>query len=96
MQIQPPVRTFKQIQNDWKNLLVHIHDNLCKCDKPLEHTIDTCTSIPEELRLNKSTKQKLEKCLTSTEDDGPADVLDGFGDGELDALFAQDTEEDTG
>lgn len=96
MQIQPPIRTFKQTISDWKNLIVHVHDNICQCNKPLEHTIDTCTNNPTELRLNKSTKQQLQQCLSTREEDGPGDVIDGFEDGELDALFAQDTEEDTG
>lgn len=96
MQVTPVIRTFKQIQSDWKNLIVHIHDNICSCDDPIEHTIHNLTTNPKELRLKESTKKQLQQCLTTTEDHTEEDVIDGFGDGELDALFAQDTEEDTG
>lgn len=96
MQVMPIVRSFKQLQLDWKNLLVHVHDNLCACDSPIEHTIHNLTENPKELRLSTATKKQLQQCLTTTDAHIKKDVIDGFADGELDALFAQDTEEDTG
>jgi len=96
MNFEYPNYTPKELQLQWINNIVHTHDLLCKCDKPLEHTIYGIVKQEPNLRLNQETKKLLEKCLTSTESGGLAeDDIDGLGEGDLEALFAEDTGEDT-
>ncbi len=85
----PVKHNTKEQQINWINTLVHVHDLQCYCNKPLEHTIDTIFKQEKNLRLENSTKQNIQKCLTIDtvtikEED------DQFGDGELEALFAED------
>ncbi len=47
----------------------------CRCDNPLEHTIDTVLQQEPNLRFSEETKKKLQKCLTTSDagkEDGPA------------------------
>lgn len=99
MQIEKPGYTKRELQLQWTNNIVQLHDLLCKCNKPLEHTIDNILHQEPNLRLEQSTKNLIEKCLTS----GAADSItheedaDIIGDGDLEKLFAEDfTEDDTG
>lgn len=97
MNFENPNYSPKELQLQWINNIVHTHDLLCKCSKPLEHTIHGIIKQEPNLRLEKETKKLLQKCLTGTENGGPVeDALDGLGEGELEALFAEDTGEDTG
>lgn len=99
MQIEDPKYTKKQLKLQWTNNIVSVHDLLCRCDNPLEHTIDNLLQQEPNLRFSEETKKKLQKCLTTTDDgekDGPAadDIIDH---GDLETLFAEDfTEEETG
>lgn len=97
MKIETPGYTIREQRLQWTNTIVQLHDMLCKCNKPLEHTIDNILSQEPNLRLEETTKLKIQKCLTTTTDGdrvGDADILE---DGDLDALFATDfTEEETG
>lgn len=78
------------------NALVTLHDLNCQCDEPLQHTIDLIINKEPNIIFKPETTEKLKKCLTTT---APTteDVVDDFGDGELEKLFDQDTfgEEDT-
>lgn len=99
MQIEDPKYNKKQLKLQWTNNIVSVHDLLCCCDNPLEHTIHNLLEQEPNLRFSEETKKKLQKCLTSTDDgkkDGPAadDIIE---DGDLENLFAEDfTEEETG
>ena len=69
---------------------------ICSCSHATAHLLEQIGSKQEEIKLNNTTYKQLQKCLTTTED---STVLgdDGFGPGDLDALFAADdfgTEED--
>lgn len=92
------ITTSQKHQNlQFVNTLVGNHDLYCFCNEPLQHII--CSIIEQEpnLKFNKEDSQKIQKCLTTGQD--PAgDAVDALGEGDLDALFAQDTfgEEDTG
>lgn len=79
---------------DWVNAITSIHDLQCSCDTPLEHTINTIVKQEPNLRFTKEDKQLLQKCLTSGDQDTTTDAVDGFGDGELEKLFAEDVGED--
>lgn len=98
MQIEPPQFTKKQLRLQWTNSIVQIHDLICKCDKPLEHTIQNIFDQEKHLRFDNNTIQHFKKWLpTTTADAGETaeDALDIIDGGGLDALFADDfTEED--
>lgn len=97
MNFEYPDYSPKEIQLQWINNIVHTHDLLCKCTKPLEHTIYGILKQEPNLRFDKETKKLFERCLTTTENGGhEEDALDGLGEGDLEALFAEDTGDDTG
>lgn len=81
---------------NWMNALVTLHDLNCQCDEPLQHTIDLILEKEPTIIFKPETTEKLKKCLTTTAAT-TQDVVDDFGDGELEKLFDQDTfgEEDT-
>lgn len=82
---------------NWTNAIVHLHDIQCMCNEPLAHTIDTIFKQEPNLPLHQSTKDKIKQCLTTGEDHTTKDVVEEFGDDDLERLFADDdTEEDTG
>ena len=64
---------------DLLNLINHAHDLICPCEQGIVHTHEIIEEINPELKKCRS---------TTTAQDG--DVIDGFGPGELDALFAED------
>ncbi len=97
MQVYTPGLTTRELSLQWRNMIVHFHDIICKCNSPLEHTIDNIICNEPNLRLPESTKKQLQKCLSGTADTGAdAAADDGLQDGDLEALFADTDENDTG
>lgn len=99
MQIQPPQLTIKQQKTEWINMLVHIHDLYCKCNDPLEHTVDLIAEKEKNLRFQHFTKLNLQKCLTGGEENTThqGGEEDAFDAGDLEKLFDEDfPEEETG
>lgn len=82
-----PNTRYQKIQ--WMNTLVHVHDLQCECDKPLEHTAYTIFTEEKNLRFSPEEKKAFETCLT-TPGEPTKEEDDPFGDGELEALFAED------
>lgn len=79
------------------NGFVHMHDLVCHCNRRLEHCIIIILEQEEHLRFTKEEKEKLKKCLGTTEDHTGGAADDFINEGDLDTLFAEDfTEEDTG
>lgn len=76
----------KHADLNWINCMVSTHDLHCYCNQPLQHIVASIIEREPEIKFNKETSAKLQKCLTT----GDEDVLDGFGDGELESLFAED------
>lgn len=78
----------KQQKLNFVNLIVSAHDLCCGCTDPLKCSVDTiCEQEP-------TIKQK---CLTTTTgaiQHGEEEEEDGFGDGDLEALFAEDFGDD--
>lgn len=72
-------------RRDWINTIVMIHDLQCDCGKPLDHTLDEIYSQEPEL--------KKQKCH-GTENGQDIIAEDGFGPGDLEALFDADFGED--
>lgn len=67
--------------------MVSIHDLWCYCDNPLKHIILGILEQEPTLNFDQEDSKKIQKCLTTG---GGEDVLDDFGDGELEKLFAED------
>nr|BAA93611.1 unnamed protein product [Torque teno mini virus 9] len=95
----PTKSTLRQKKLQWMNLIVHGHDIFCDCCKPLECTIGTIINQEPNLKFNTEEKNLLKKCLSTKDGDAGAGAADpdGFGEGDLDALFTEDFgEENTG
>lgn len=87
----------KRLTLDFTNGVAHLHDMICDCPKPLEHSIQLLINQEPNLKFNKKTSDQLKKCLTTGEEPATAvDALDGLTPGDLDALFAEDDTADTG
>nr|UHS18446.1 MAG: hypothetical protein [Betatorquevirus sp.] len=68
---------------DWINHIASTHNLICGCPEPLQHTVE------EIINQEPTIKIPCKKCLGS----GPEDTTpgeDGFGVGDLEALFAGD------
>lgn len=96
MQVNPANLSPKELKLQWTNAIVHFHDIICKCDKPLEHTIYNICDQEKNLRFNKETKKIIQQCVSTEDGDGAADALDIIDGGALDDLFAEDFTEDDG
>lgn len=96
MNFQQPKWTPKEQKTNWLNLLTHVHDLQCHCDKPLEHTAWNIFEQEKHLRFDKNQKEYLQKCLTTDSEEDGADALDGIGEDALTALFAEDMPDDDG
>ncbi|BAB19325.1 unnamed protein product [Torque teno mini virus 4] len=70
------------------NSVAHSHDLLCHCDHPLKHLCEIIFENEPEL--------KLQLCHTTTAETGDSHTAgdDGFGEGDLDRLFAEDFTEE--
>lgn len=85
-----PKYTPKQMTLQMVNSYVHIHDLTCHCKQPLKHII-------KQIEEQEPTIKKWRDSTTTAagNQDGDADI-DHFGPGELEKLFAEDTEENDG
>lgn len=85
-----PKYTNKRLDLQNVNAYVNIHDLTCKCEHPLRHII---TQITQQ-------EPTIKKWLATTiEEDGNPDGekdIDGFGPGELEALFAEEDDKKEG
>ncbi len=70
--------------------MVSTHDIYCYCDKPLHHIITGIIEQEPTLHFDSEDSKKIQKCLSTT---AIEDVLDDFGDGELEKLFEEDVGE---
>jgi len=91
MKIEQNNDTERRTKLKFLNGVVHYHDMICCCGKPLQHSVDIIFEIEPKIDLPEETKKKIQKCL-STDGGDPVgeDDFAGFLDGELDMLFAQD------
>lgn len=84
----PPYST-KHKGLNFINSICSNHDLHCGCDKPLQHAIIGIIEQEPNLQFNKEESDIIRKCLTSGDHTGE-DVVDTFGDGELEKLFEGD------
>lgn len=89
-----PTINKKQLQLQLINTWVQTHDLTCDCNNPGFHVLHIAAEQigPE---LNKKDKQQIIKCLgETTGKDAAADPGDNLDFGDLDALFAEDGDEE--
>lgn len=78
-----PKYTPKQLQLQMVNAYVHIHDLRCNCKSPLKHIIQQIENQEPSIKIWRD----------STVATGPRDgedVIDQFGPGELESIFAEE------
>ncbi len=80
----PPQLSKKNKDLDWINCLVQVHNLRCGCDTPLEHTVEEIYHQEPDLQANIPCRHTGDHATTQ---DGDADA---FGEGDLNALFAED------
>lgn len=84
----------KQLNLQFVNLVVGAHDLICPCNKPLECSIKKILQQEPSIKIEDLIKK--EKCPTTTDaGDAHAGDEDGFGEGDLDLLFAGDFTEES-
>lgn len=87
---KPTPYTKKQLSTQILNAYTSIHDLNCGCNNPLLHIVEQIFEKEPTIK---------QQCLTSQEDGGDQETgtdIDGFGPGELERLFAEDADADTG
>ena len=88
MSLTPVIYGPQALELQWINSIIHNHGLICGCDHPIKHL---------ERVLNRKGTQL---CLTHGDggDDGKQDQEEdgGFSQGDLERLFAEDGDEDTG
>lgn len=82
----------KRLELNWLNGCITTHDNICGCDTPAEHLLHLLAAKSGYLLVKK------QKCLTDGGEDKTTGKDDDIGldEGELDRLFAENTEDDDG
>lgn len=79
-----PVKTSaKNRRLDWINGIVHIHNLICGCEKPLEHTL-------EEIYTQEPLLHPFNKPCPGTGKDPHTTEEDVLGDADLERLFEGD------
>lgn len=87
-----PAFNNKKLQLQLVNGFVHEHDLVCCCNNPGYHVLQiTATQIGQE--LSPKQKQQIIKCLGETTTGDAEDGAEDLDLGDLDALFADDGEE---
>ncbi len=88
MSLTPVIYGPQALEYQWLNSIVTNHGLICGCDHPFEHLQKVLQRRGQQL------------CLTSgdTADNGHKDAEEdgGFSAGDLERLFAEDGDEDTG
>lgn len=79
----PVKNSIKNRNLDWINCIVQVHNLQCSCETPLEHTVEEILHQEPNLDYKKPTK-----CPTGTVDQLTTEE-DVFGEGSLEALFAE-------
>lgn len=89
----------RALHNQYLNSIVNIHDLFCVCDDPFVHTTNLIFEQVKPTKFTEENKQQIKKCLgIGTEEDaaGPGDAVDGLTGEELEKLFDEGPDEETG
>lgn len=94
----PTYFTKRAVQNQLLNSIVGNHDLVCSCDAPMTHLAALIFENAQPTNFTEKQKKQIKKCLGIGEEDtathGDADDDGGISPGDLEKLFAEDT--DTG
>lgn len=83
---KPPLYNERGQQNNWINIIYQSHDQICGCNKVIEHLND----IINNQKCHHSTKENTTKEITGTTDSGETN----FDEGDLEQLFAENFEDE--
>lgn len=86
----PPKYTKRQLTLQSVNSYVGIHDLNCYCKQPLQHI------IKQIIEQEPSIKPWLATTIAEDGKTDTGDVIDHFGPGELEAIFAEDAATEQG
>lgn len=80
----------------WINSTHGIHDLICHCNNPTKHLFLAIAEREEQIEVTKQEKQKILKCLTTTEEITTriGETEDPIDEIALDAVFAEDFQEE--
>ncbi len=84
--LQPALYSGRPLEQQWINCVYGIHDLFCGCLQPIQHLIDITNQ--EKCRHTKDIG-------TTTEEETHGEEHFDFDAGDLEKLFAENTEEDT-
>lgn len=88
--------TARQLENQWMNNTYNSHDLFCRCKDPILHFIAVVNRNSSAPKPEKDV-QNIKCLITGTTATTHGEEEDaGFTDGDLEKLFAEDTEDDTG
>lgn len=89
-----PLYSAKQQEINWMNNIFHTHDLLCGCTKPILHLL-TIINKTSEAPKPESEIENIQ-CLLTGKGTTTGTEDHGFDEGDLERIFAEDTQEDTG
>nr|BAA86947.1 unnamed protein product [TTV-like mini virus] len=87
--LTPSVYSKNGLENQWMNTIFNTHDLMCGCNDTIKHLFAILKRKGEQLCLPSTTED------AGTQTGGDAQDYD-LEEGDLDALFANDFEEDDG
>lgn len=92
---QPSLYKGRGQDNQLLNTLINTHDLACGCKDPPSHLTHLLISKCDPKDFNKEEKQQIKQWCTTLED-GHGEEETGFDEGDLDALFTEDTTPEEG
>lgn len=95
--LKPTLYTGKSKENQLLNTVFSAHDLTCGCEDPPSHLTLLLIEKYQPTKFTKEDKKIIQKWHTSIqEEDTTGEDETGLQEGELDALFAEDTTTDEG
>lgn len=84
--------TSKALQKQLLNTICGNHDLACGCDDPLKHVACLIFQQAKPTNFTEQEKSLIRKCLGDADGDGAAADTLAIDGGDLEQLFAEDTE----
>lgn len=86
--LKPTLYSKRGLENGWLNLVYGTHDQICGCNDPINHLNHL---------IKKQKCPHIEETSTTAGTSGTTETQDaGYEEGDLEKLFAEDTQDTTG
>lgn len=89
---QNPIYSPRALEQQWMNNIFQSHDLWCGCQKPIIHLLTIVNKNGKAIKPEEEINNIL--CLITGEKDSSKEEDNDFGPGELEALFAEDGEQE--